>query len=349
MSALPPPIDKLPPIDKPFIDRVFASLEVMEVPLDTDPLEHGPKRLNSKIAGARKMLARTERIYLQVAHMLQQYKACHRGADLDFELGMQHLLANDPEVRAGRNVRDRDAIATMKLHDEKHSLAGFEAAIMDLEAVQSAVKTKRADLKDTQARLRDQIRLCGEEIGLGGRWGSKPSPGSNAPSLDTAPRVDVTTVDELRDLFQGSGAEIEAPPPLEDGLDPEKIAEIERVLDDVGEEHPLARYEDNPDAHPCPDPNIESILDGVLEEVLDEVLDEVPTNGAPADQNIEGWAGELNDKGPEGTAPVDLKEALPATDGDPEEVDEYLAAIDPSIPPRKIPNEISIDDLLGDL
>ena len=47
--------------------------------------------------------------------------------------------------------------------------------------------------------------------------------------------------------------------------------------------------------------------------------------------------------------PVDLKEALPAPDGDPEEVDEYLAAINPSIPPRKIPNEISIDDLLGDL
>jgi hypothetical protein len=291
----------------------------MEVLLDTDPLEHGPKRLNGKIAEARGMLARTERIYLQVAHMLQQYKASHRGAELDFDLGMQHLLANDPEVRAGRNVRDRDAIATMKLHDEKQSLASFEAAIMDLDAVISAVKTKRADLKDTQARVRDQIRLCQEEIGLGSRWGSKPAPGSNAPSLADAPRVDVTTVDELRDLFQGSGSEIEAPPPLaadQTECSEGTMAEIDSILEDA---------------------------------------DAVPTNGAPVNTNIEGWVEELNSKGPEGSErpepaePVDLKTALPSTDGDPEEVDEYLAAIDPSIPPRKTPNEISIDDLLGDL
>jgi hypothetical protein len=334
----------MPPIDKPFIDRVFASLEVMEVPLDPDPLEHGPKRLNAKISEARKMLARTERTYLQVAHMLQQYKASHRGAELDFDLGMHHLLANDPEVRAGRNVRDRDAIATMKLHDEKQSLAGFEAAIMDLEAVISAVKTKRADLKDTQARLRDQIRLCQEEIGLGSRWGSKPAPGSNAPSLDDAPRVDVTTVDELRDLFHGSGAEIDSPPPLEEQI--HVVNEIDAVLDDlVGEaiEQPIPEADSSV---------LEVVSDTDETPLLEEITAEtIPTNGASVSTNIEGWAEELNTAGPKSDAAehIDLKTALPSTEGDPEEVDEYLAAIDPAIPPRKSPHEINIDDLLGDL
>lgn len=204
----------LPPITPEVVESVFARLGAMEVILDADPLEFGPRRLNLKIAEARGHLSRTERIYLQVSQWLQQYRKANRGLQADFDLQMQDLLANDPEVRAGRNVKDRDAVATMKLRTEKEELAAQEIALQDLEAVMTVIKAKRSDLKDTQARLRDQIRLCGEEIGLGGRWGSRAAPEVDTPDLDAAPHVDATTMRDLQDMFSGVG-DMEAPAPEE--------------------------------------------------------------------------------------------------------------------------------------
>jgi hypothetical protein len=37
----------------------------------------------------------------------------------------------------------------------------------------TVIKAKRTDLKDLQGRLRDQLKLCQEQIALGQRWGSK--------------------------------------------------------------------------------------------------------------------------------------------------------------------------------
>jgi hypothetical protein len=37
----------------------------------------------------------------------------------------------------------------------------------------TVIKAKRTDLKDLQGRLRDQLKLCQEQISLGQRWGSK--------------------------------------------------------------------------------------------------------------------------------------------------------------------------------
>lgn len=204
----------LPSITPEVVESVFVRLGAMEVILDADPLEYGPRRLNLKIAEARGHLSRTERMYLQVSQWLQQYRKANRGLQADFDLQMQDLLANDPEVRAGRNVKDRDAVATMKLRTEKEELAAQEIALQDLEAVMTVIKAKRADLKDTQARLRDQIRLCGEEIGLGGRWGSRAALGVDVPDLDAAPHVDATTMRDLQDMFAGVG-DMEAPAPEE--------------------------------------------------------------------------------------------------------------------------------------
>lgn len=307
----------LPEIDKPFVDRVFSALSVMEMELDTDPLQYGPKRLSSKVAEARGMLTRCERIYLQIAHMLQQYRASNRAAQMDFDLGMRTLLANDPEVRGGSNVRDREAIATMKLHEEHQILRSLGSSVLDLEAVMAAVKAKRTDLKDLQGRLRDQMKLCNEEIGLGARWGSKAPPGQATPDLDAAPHVDVTTVDELRDLFKGADVEVQAPTPAEQG-DSESIEEL------LG-------------------PGVSELLEEALNPT--ELTEEEKTQ-----KNIDHWANTLNEEGPvNGKEAPTLKEALPSTDAEPEEVDDFLKAIDPAMPAPKLAKEVSIDDILGDL
>jgi hypothetical protein len=193
----------------------------MEVELDGDPLQFGPKRLNGKIATARGMLTECERIYLHVSQLLQNFKTSHRTLELEFDIDKKHLYANDPEVMAGRNVADRDAIATGKLLEQARELNNLAKSLSNLEAVLSVVKSKRADLKDLQGRIRDQIKLCHEEIGLGAKWGSKPPPGTEVPDLDNTPKVPKQTIRDLQDLFSGSKApevtdsEVIAPDPQE--------------------------------------------------------------------------------------------------------------------------------------
>ena len=105
-------------VDHTHINKIYERLASMQVDLDPDPLAFGPKRLNSKVAEARSMLSITERMYLEIAHMLHGFKREHRKCEAILALNKTDLLANDPEVRAGRNVTDRDAMASTKLRDE---------------------------------------------------------------------------------------------------------------------------------------------------------------------------------------------------------------------------------------
>lgn len=193
----------LPEITTEAVEAVFNTLSTMEVELDPDPLQFGPKRLNGKVAEARGMLTDCESLFLKVSLWLQKYRAAHRTLETEMDLAKKHLYANDPEVRAGRNVADRDALATMKLRDQARTLATVAQSQADLEAMLTVIKAKRTDLKDVQGRIRDQIKLCQEEIALGGQWGSKPKPGAKAPNLDESPNVDKKTLRDLHHMFTG--------------------------------------------------------------------------------------------------------------------------------------------------
>jgi hypothetical protein len=202
--------DTPPAVSQSTIDHVFQSLMVMEVELDENPLQFGPRRLNQKTAQARGFLTDCEALFLKVSRWLQKYNAAARAAETSLELGKKHLLANDPEVRAGRNVADRDALASIKLKEEVEELSRIQGVQADLETLLTVIKAKRSDLRDVQGRLRDQIRLCQEEIGLGGQWGSKPPPGRRGPDLDASPNVDKKSLRDLQDMFSGVDVEEES-------------------------------------------------------------------------------------------------------------------------------------------
>ncbi len=163
-------------------DEIYDELRTLHVDLDADPLVFGPKRMNAKVAQVRGMLDRCERIFLDVAQRLHRAKRELRISSTLLDLAKKYLFANDPETRAGRSVGDREAIATGKLKEDVAKANHLELMVQDLDAVITVVKAKRSDLRDTQGRLRDQIRLCQEEIGLGNRWGSK-SPDDKGPDL----------------------------------------------------------------------------------------------------------------------------------------------------------------------
>lgn len=162
-----------PVIDATRIEAFYDSLSKMHVELDGDPLEFGPKRLNAKTAECRTMLSRCERIFLEVSQDLHWYKRRHRMETAIHELKIMELRTNDPDVRSQHHVADREAVANTKLRASKEFINKLHSCIEDLDAVLTVVRTKRADLKDIQGRLKDQLKICQEEISLGARWGSK--------------------------------------------------------------------------------------------------------------------------------------------------------------------------------
>jgi hypothetical protein len=170
-------------VDPAWIDSIYAELTSMEVPLDADPLTHGPKRLNAKIAECRGFLSRSERIFTEVGQHLHRAKRQqrHKAQELDFLI--QDLIANDPEVRAGSSIKDREARARYKLASQQQELFRVEDAIAELEAVHKVITVKRGDLRDTQGRIRDQIKVCQEELHIGGRWGGTDT----APTFELEP------------------------------------------------------------------------------------------------------------------------------------------------------------------
>lgn len=195
-----------PSVNPDRIESFFQELAAMQVVLDADPLALGPKRMNAKTAECRALLSRTERIFLEVSQDLYWYRREHRRALADFELAVQDMMANDPEVRAGRNITDRTAVAHTKLRVERERISVLQFACDDLDSVLTVVKTKRNDLKDIASRLRDQLKICQEEIGLGARWSRNKS---GAVTKESISKI-ADSVDNLMDeLLAKSGPEPE--------------------------------------------------------------------------------------------------------------------------------------------
>ena len=102
---------------------------------------------------------------------------------LNYSLEQTRLMASDPQVKVGRSQAEREALAATKLTKHIIQINELQLAVQDLESADKVVKGKRNDLKNLQATLKDQFRLCQEQIALGGRWGrSLASSSSHNPT-----------------------------------------------------------------------------------------------------------------------------------------------------------------------
>lgn len=306
----------LPTVDDAYIESVYEDLKRMEVPLDSDPIMYGPKALNAKVALCRRHLDRCLHIFLQVSDDLHKVKRAFRRAKADFDLQMQDLIVNDPEVRAGRSMRDREATATLKLRSGREKIDLLETASSDLEMALIVVRAKRDDLKDVQGRIRDQIKLCAEEIGLGAKWGSVSR--TVTVDIDHHPRVDVKALEEVQEILSQIEKDDDGQDSLaayvraETGMD---FEEEEVVITDIGGEE--EEEEDVPvtqvaagtssDASPnasdtsksvddtptleAPDVSldIETALDSIVADTLDEPIPDIFKNdnaAAPSSESV---------------------------------------------------------------
>jgi len=343
-------------------DVIYDELGTLCVELDADPLSFGPKRLNNKVAEVRKALDRCERIFLDVSQQLHTVKHQRRKLETALELVKKQLFANDPEVRAGRSVSDREAIATGKLQTEVEKLHILELAEQDLDAVLSVVKAKRTDLRDTAGRLRDQMRLCQEEITLNQTWGSALP---NAPALPDNPLgTSSDEIDEmLADVVGGEGVTNLGPAQDEE---PETAVQRGTIPGfELEEEFGFV-----PHCEKCGEPQFRVIGHGMTCKNGHGGADSVPEvrekSAEPEDEsqgaeefNIEDLLPKPGEEEPQGAEDFDIEdlfpkpsqdeagvdEALPATVTT-EAADEYLSAQDPENTEEPATDE---DDSLDDL
>jgi hypothetical protein len=328
------------------VDAIYEELAKLEIELDADPLAYGPKRLNGKIALARKMLARCEEIFLQVSHDLHRFSRAKRLADAELKLRKDDLFANDPHVRAGRNVADREALAAVKLKPQVERTFELDAGCEELKGALVVVKAKRTDLWDAAGRLRDQIRLCQEEIVLGSQWGSKVP---HAPDIKPSGKPDTSVID---DIVASAGDETHLPQQDDEDwrtddaysspVDPAKAGSD----DDGAISAPLPPVEPEPEPDPAPEPAKGTVYKATADEKGEPVTEPVLQDGA-ADQD----AGDTSlvdepDLDPElGTA----EDVLPATASD-DEVAAFLAGDDEPTPAeRKAKAQEQLDTDLEDL
>tara|TARA_B100000035_G_C20955938_1_gene534187 strand:+ start:177 stop:875 length:699 start_codon:yes stop_codon:yes gene_type:complete len=184
----------------------------MDVSLDADPIEFGPSRLNNKIAEVRTFLSQTEKTFLEVSQNLHKYKRDLLVSETQYSLEQTQLMATDPHVRSGRSQQEREALASTQLVHIQSKINDCKLAVHDLEDVLKVIKAKRTDLKDLQGRIRDQLKLCQEQVALGQRWGMK---------------VDRNVAGEVLSLEQETGGDVLIQ------ADSSVLSETEQYVDDL--------------------------------------------------------------------------------------------------------------------
>ena len=174
----------VPIVDLDRIAETYGELKKMEVPLDPNPIEYGPKRFNNKIARVRTMLSRVEQLFLQTSEDLHFFQRLINAKQTLYELEKRELMVNDPRCRVGRAQQERADLADVQLRAQIEAIQHLELAAHDLETVMVSIKSKRTDLKNIQSRMKDQMKLLEHDLGMGARWGSNAPPSAVGASVN---------------------------------------------------------------------------------------------------------------------------------------------------------------------
>lgn len=229
-------------ITQEYIDRIYGQLTKMDVQLDADPIEFGPSRLNQKVSEVRGHLSSTEKVFMEVSHNLQKIKRSLLVKQTEYNLEQTQLIANDPHVRSGRSQKEREALASTRLVHIQTKINDLTLSTHDLEDLITVIKAKRTDLKDLQGRLRDQLKLCQEQIALGQRWGTKTMTVSSFDSPTVSPRQtpsssqQVSSSQEMSELLKTSSENpVKTLPSTQNTLVNVDDISLEQIASDTGD------------------------------------------------------------------------------------------------------------------
>lgn len=156
---------------------LYDELLEMEVQLDEDPLEFGPNRLNSQISRTRNFRTRCQQLLLRLSRDLHLVKRELQVENTRFMMERSYLLANDQNVRKkGSSIADREAMVLQALSTLVARVDELKLLVTDLESVHLVIAKKVDDLKDIQARLNSQIKVCEMDLATGRRFNMQATP-----------------------------------------------------------------------------------------------------------------------------------------------------------------------------
>lgn len=173
-------------------DQITADLHKMEVVVDADPtLTGGIPVLRAKLAQVEAHLSVALDMTNAARSRVQKAKSRWRDLQLGLRMATDLLVATDPEVRGGRNISDRNAIASIKLQNEHQMVREAEGAKMHAEMLLQNISAKLDHLKDIRRHLRGHLRDLTEHapVGIPPRY-PLPQPGGNHASRVKGPEVD---------------------------------------------------------------------------------------------------------------------------------------------------------------
>lgn len=274
----------IPVVDVERIERTYAELKRMEIRLDPNPIEYGPKRFNNRIAQVRAMLTRLEQLFLQTSEDLHYFKRQISSRNALYELEKRDLMVNDTRVRVGRSQGEREALADVQLRNEIEEIQKLQMAASDLESLMVVIKAKRTDLKDIQGRMREQMKLIEHDIGMGARWGNNAPPSFTNESVNKLDGLLADVDSSLGIVDDGTGAPHD---PLEEEEDGEE--------EDGEEEDGFVEAED-PNHDPAPHAEATTVL--ILGE--EEAAAEPEEGLTPIEDELSGL---LPEEGAEGQLP----------------------------------------------
>lgn len=157
-----------------YIQDIYQRLSELQVLLDADPLQYGPKRLNGKIQQARDALTKVDSISLDLSNKIQTAKRAVLSAETLYEVDRVQLLAHDDDVKLGRSGAEREALVSVKLKDQLSTLNLLRQELDEYQNLMVAVKAKRTDLKDVRSAIREQVTMVHDEIKhLSVKWGNQ--------------------------------------------------------------------------------------------------------------------------------------------------------------------------------
>lgn len=153
------------------LETILEEIVGFEVVLVEDPTlpQYGVPYLQKVVATCRRFLNRTQ-YYLQTTKRYEKnLKRASKVYELDINLKMAGLLADDQIVRNQSAVDDRKAVAMTMLKEEYKVLGRFQVEAQNLDDTIRLVKSKYDDLRQTNGDIRLQRQLIRDDKDA---WGS---------------------------------------------------------------------------------------------------------------------------------------------------------------------------------
>lgn len=202
------------------VDEIFARLEDIDIELDYDPIERGPKFLNNMVASCRNYTTEVQRYMRECQMYRRTIERKLRTAEAEYELEYNHLMANDEEIIQMRALSrvDREALAKTKLRERVEEITALELALTDSGHVETVIDSKLRELRDINRDIRLQKRLIEDEISTGALWGNDQEHTNNHHI-------------ELEDIDTEDVASMFEQPPEEDKYDEFFVVDDEKELD----------------------------------------------------------------------------------------------------------------------